>query len=210
LLAGLPLLWPAIAFPAGATALDVWEFDVTEDQVKNSGVGDGSTDSTATGHGRVTYDSDADRLTYEFSWENLEGPLTKVHVHGPAGPEESNPNHLWEILNSPFDLPEEQWTTGSFSRSFEDFLTSTCCTTPPPQALEAMFAGEAYVNVHTTLWPAGEIRGNFVIIPEPSSFGLVTMGLGALALGRRETRHRKGSSRGRPWKRLRSQRPLAE
>jgi hypothetical protein len=35
----------------------MWEMDASEDQVNNSGVGDGSTDSAATGHVVMDYDT---------------------------------------------------------------------------------------------------------------------------------------------------------
>ena len=54
--------------------------------------------------------------------------------------------------------------------------------------LTGMNANEAYVNIHTTAFPNGEIRG-FVVaapVPEPAEWALLAGGLGALLwMGRR-------------------------
>jgi hypothetical protein len=43
-----------------------------------------------------------------------------------------------------------------------------------------MAAGEAYLNIHTTVVPGGEIRGFLTLAPEPSSAAIVLV-CGALA-----------------------------
>jgi hypothetical protein len=50
--------------------------------------------------------------------------------------------------------------------------------------IAGMVAGRAYLNVHSTFRPAGEIRG-FLAIPEPGSLLLAGLGLGALLTVRR-------------------------
>jgi CHRD domain len=53
--------------------------------------------------------------------------------------------------------------------------------------LDAIAANEAYVNIHTTAFPNGEIRGFIVAapIPEPGEWAMLAGGLGALAWMRR-------------------------
>jgi hypothetical protein len=54
----------------------------------------------------------------------------------------------------------------------------------------AIADGEAYLNIHTTVFGGGEIRGFLTLVPEPSSLGLLGIGGGVLAcFGRR----RKGA-----------------
>ncbi|KFC68855.1 CHRD domain-containing protein [Massilia sp. LC238] len=58
--------------------------------------------------------------------------------------------------------------------------------------LDAMNANQAYLNIYTTRYPNGEIRG-FVVaapIPEPATWGMLGIGLAGLAL---MARRRPGS-----------------
>jgi hypothetical protein len=80
--------------------------------------------------------------------------------------------------------------------SYDPFFLAAHGGTPQGAAsalLDAMNAGEAYVNIHTSAYPNGEIRG-FVMaapIPEPAQWSMLAGGLGGLLLiGRRLRRER--------------------
>lgn len=52
--------------------------------------------------------------------------------------------------------------------------------------VDALFAGDIYANFHTTAYAGGEIRGQFMTVPAPSSLGLLAMvGFGGMARRRR-------------------------
>jgi hypothetical protein len=44
-----------------------------------------------------------------------------------------------------------------------------------------LLAGQTYLNIHTIANPGGEIRGQLVVAPEPSTMALVSMGLVGVA-----------------------------
>lgn len=161
---GLLLLVGAAA-PVGAT-VTIWEQSCDESQVNNSGVGDGSTDSTATGESELRYDDSNDALSWSVTWAGLEGLLSAIHVHGPAPPSESSMPHVFNIFTGEADvLASGLDRTSDVSTATVDFSTIVFATSgvhTPEDALAIMQADEAYVNIHSTDWPMGEIRCHLV------------------------------------------------
>jgi hypothetical protein len=173
----------------------VWIFDINEQSVKNNAtVFDGSTNSPGSGLGTVTLDRDTNILSYDFSWSGLFGNLTKLHIHGPASPEESTPQHIIEIFGPP-EVPAELATTfGRVSSSFELQTLEQVGFDPidPAYIIDTLVSGQAYLNVHTTVFGMGEIRGNLgqpvtQSVPDPSSILLLLIGATGLAARRRRS-----------------------
>jgi hypothetical protein len=55
-----------------------------------------------------------------------------------------------------------------------------------PALLADLLAGNLYINVHTSDFPGGEIRGQILRVPEPQSLPLIMCGLLAIYLVRRK------------------------
>ncbi len=55
----------------------------------------------------------------------------------------------------------------------------------------AIADGRAYLNIHSTTFPGGEIRGFLapVEVPEPSTYAMLLLGLGLLGWGARRRVH---------------------
>lgn len=52
--------------------------------------------------------------------------------------------------------------------------------------MTAMINTDTYINLRSNVYPSGEIRGQIVLIPEPSSIALVALGsLGGFLVIRR-------------------------
>lgn len=173
------------AGPARASLL-VWDFPISEDQVRNGPEPDGSTNSPATGHGHVTYDTATNVISYTISWNNLFGELTKLHVHGPADENTSTARHILEIFGPPdipasVDLHTDTWTD---SHQLETLSQPGYEDITPTQIVGIMSSGLAYVNVHTTVFGAGEIRGNLGL-PTPAPSTAMLFALPPLTLLRR-------------------------
>jgi hypothetical protein len=151
------------------------------------------TASTATGSGWVQYDEATNVLSLYVDWQGLTGDGIQAHIHCCVANPPGNAGiaiDLWLPADSP------QPATGSFSASWDldlvdpfraAFLTANGGTTSG--ALAALIAamdaneGRAYFNIHTTLYPGGEIRGNLEV-PEPAGLSLMLAGFGAVLLRR--------------------------
>lgn len=94
----------------------------------------------ASGFGHLVLDTTAHTLSFDLAYGGLVGTETMAHVHGFAAPG-ANAGIL-------YTLPTGSPKIGSV------------VTTPADEA--SIVAGLAYVNVHTTTFPSGEIRGQIV------------------------------------------------
>jgi hypothetical protein len=139
---------------------------------------DGATKSRGSGSATVTYNAAADDFTYTLSWTNLTGDATMAHIHhgatGVSGP-----------ILIPFfmtTLPASDTISGTLTQAD---VTPADGISTVAQVAQAIEAGDAYVNIHTAQYPAGELRGQLVVssaaIPEPATAGLMAMGLSAAA-----------------------------
>ena len=103
------------------------------------------------------------------TYQDLLGGSTGVHIHGLAGPGVPAPIIIALTLDQPGA------TTGTFSGS--GTLTAAQIT--------GMENGQTYVNVHSNVFPSGEIRGQLFLVPEPSSVMLACSGIVGLFIIRR-------------------------
>lgn len=121
-----------------------------------------SRDTPAWGIGHATLDLDTKWFTFDYTFENLLAPQTAAHIHvAPAG---VNGAVLYPLPNgSPSGL--------------NIMLTDT--------DIDQLRSGMWYVNVHSQLYPGGEIRGQFVPVPEASTYALGAAAILGVALMRR-------------------------
>jgi hypothetical protein len=152
---------------ASAAVADTVGFGVSLDSLQEVP----SNPSPASGSGTLTYDTVTNNLHFDITFAGLLGSETAAHLHsGPPGV--SGP----VILSLPVGSP---------------ILTDlTLLEANEP----ALLAGNTYVNVHTNLYPGGEIRGQVNPVPEPATCALIAGGLAAFgALGRRRAKNFLGA-----------------
>lgn len=115
-------------------------------------------DTDGWGSGTATLEWSTREFTLDFSFGDLEAPTVAAHIHAaPAG------------VNGPVIIPLSLSPLGDTfgTGHFEGIITET-------QAWD-MIAENTYLNIHTTAYPAGEIRGQLLVagaVPEPSTYAL--------------------------------------
>jgi CHRD domain len=120
-----------------------------------------------TGMTKVTWNTLTNQMTVDISFSGLTTGTTAAHIHCCVNP----PGNTGVATTTPtfpgFPLGV---TSGTYSRTFDmtaassynsAFVTAHGGTTAGAAAalLSGLEAGQAYLNIHTTMFPGGEIRG---------------------------------------------------
>ena len=121
--------------------------------------------SPATGIGTVVLNALQTQITVDENWSGLLAPATASHIHGPAT----------AGVNASVLFP----FTGVPAATAGAIPTQTFSITAAQ--VTYLQSGLLYMNVHTAVFPGGEIRGQLLLIPEPSALPLLGLGLGAVA-----------------------------
>ena len=125
----------------------------------NAGAGTGS---SGTGSAIMTLDDSSNLFSWNVSWSGLSGDVTVAHFHGPA-----LPNQNAGVQVDFFGIAPGNPSIGS-------------TTITGPQAVD-LLAGLWYINIHSTVSPGGEIRGQVQVVPISTAawlFGSALLGLG--------------------------------
>lgn len=156
--------------------------------------------SPGTGFTTVTIDPTAHTLTVDVQFQDLLAGVTASHIHVINGPGDANTSDTLgpvatttpTFLGFPSGV-----TSGTYFNTFDmtlassyraGWITDSGGTTAlaEQQLFAGIMTGRAYLNIHSSQFPGGEIRGFLAPVPEPAS--MAALGLGALALLRRRKR----------------------
>jgi hypothetical protein len=152
--------------------------------------GDGESSSTGTGLATVTVNGNS--MTVDVTFTGLTTGTTASHIHccttfpgtgnaGVATTTPTFPNFPLGVTSGTFDMTFDMTLASSFNPAFVTANGGTAAS-----AFAALLGGlnadEAYLNIHTTMFPGGEIRGFLQATPLPGALPLVATGLGVLGL----------------------------
>jgi hypothetical protein len=101
--------------------------------------------SNAMGVGFLTFDESTKRLCYDITYSQLQGNETQAHLHGSALPGQTNAV-LYDL--NPLGSPKVN-CLGPITANEESLLKK----------------GRMYINIHTDIFVAGEIRGQVLPVP---------------------------------------------
>ena len=180
------LLAAALLFGAGVQA-DVFHFKTIL-----TGAGENPDVITpATGRAAILFDTTAQTLDVHVEFAGLLGNVLDAHIHCCTGP---LTNASVAVGFMPWGFPLGG-TSGVFDAVIDLSLDSTYTagflalgggTAAGASAflLQNLLANMAYVNIHTTHTPSGEIRGQLAV-PEPTTVLLLAAGLLTAVVSRR-------------------------
>lgn len=143
--------------------------------------------SPGTGFAEVDFDPVAHMMRVQVSFSGLLGTTTASHIHA-ATPTPGTGTAIVATQTPTFSNFPLGVTSGTYDQTFDTSLDSfynpafetahggTAAGAESALAA-ALNAGEAYLNIHTTVVPGGEIRGFLEPVPEPSSLALGGVGL---------------------------------
>lgn len=129
----------------------------------------------------ITYDDVTNLLTFDiaygaaFGFVDLVGNFSAAHFHAPGAVNFPAANTNGGVI---FDAGSSHTASGTKSGRF------TGSTTLSATNETALFDNRVYFNVHSNVHPGGEIRGQLIVVPEPSS-ALLLLGSAVPLLMRR-------------------------
>ncbi len=165
----------SLAFGAFAGAVHATLFTASMDGLQENP----PTGSPAVGYltGSLTGGPGSWVFTYSYSYSGLTIGATAGHIHNAPVGVNGGVKHPLDIQptgTSGGPFPGD-WRFDDGTGPLSDFLASE------------MLIERTYVNIHTSNFPGGEIRGQLRVVPEPSTVVALLTGVGALFARRRKS-----------------------
>lgn len=115
----------------------------------------------ATGNATVVLNAAQTQLSISVQFQNLTGTYTASHIHGPA-PAGTNAGVKWGFVGVAAGWV---FTNANHDGSISNFLVTGITATD----VANLNSGNFYVNIHSTQFPGGELRGQLGSQPVPTA-----------------------------------------
>jgi hypothetical protein len=155
--------------------------------------------SPGTGTATVTIDTDAGTMRVQESFSGLTGGNTASHIHCCTALPGTGTAPVATTVPTFTGFPSGV-TSGTYGHTFNmldassynpSFITANGGTIDSAFGafVAGMNTGTAYANIHTPMFPAGEIRGFLAPIPEPETYAMFLAGLALMSAVARRRRN---------------------
>jgi hypothetical protein len=172
----------AAVLPAFSSRAVIYTFDANLDGPSESP----ANASPGTGFATVTFDTTANLMNVNMTFSGLLGPTTASHIHsatavpgtGTAGVATTTPYFAGfpiGVTSGNYNNTLDMTLASSYNPSY---VTANGGTTASAESalLASMLADTAYLNIHTSVFAGGEIRGFLTLVPEPSVVTFLALG----------------------------------
>jgi hypothetical protein len=194
----LPLSFAAIGF----AGLSVLAGAPAQALIYQTNLAPEAVGATGTGSATVKIIEASDQMKVTISFSGLSGNTTVAHIHGPTATAGTGTASVMTTTPSFLGFPAGV-SSGSYEQTFDLLSTSTyrsgfisanggTAAGARDAFLAALLDGKAYLNIHSTNYSSGEIRGFFAPAPVPAPLPL--LGAGAALGWSRRLRQRLASS----------------
>ncbi len=128
--------------------------------------------TTGVGNSTLRLSDDGNTAYMTRTYSGLSGPITSEHIH--TDPYLTKPSTIVYDIDTPATSGDGLQPDGTYKWTITPVGTLT-----KADIIEIIKEGKAYINLHTALYPAGEIRGNYTLAngtrtftppPAPPSF----------------------------------------
>jgi len=158
--------------------------------------------SPASGFAELLLDPTGNTLEIDITFSGLLGTTTASHIHCCLLAPFDSANApvattVPTFVGFPFGVTSGTYHTildlalaSSYNPSFLNNATNMGVIANAEATLvDALLTDRTYLNIHTTVFPGGEIRG-ILQVPEPTTLALLALGAGAAVMARKRSRPR--------------------